>query len=227
MNHLDHLMSLIDLEGLAVVDVGAGNGKFARAFGRRGARVTGIEIDEEKVEIAKRAAHEHVRIRLGRAEALPLEERASDLVCFMFSFHHVPFDLQDAALNEAFRVLKPKGRLHVVEPRPGGPMSRVLAPLDDETEVRTTSQARLDKLDGERRFSLLSKVDYTMGLEFPDFDSYLAGMIAVDPRRAEKLPEVRAGMKAAFERLGKRTGDGIVLEEPCVAYHFEKIDDDR
>jgi SAM-dependent methyltransferase len=223
MNHLDHLTSLIDLEGRLVVDVGAGDGKFARAFARRGARVTGIEIDEDKVEIAKLADHPNVRIVLGRGEDLPLDDGSSDLVCFMFSFHHVPLALQDAALDEAWRVLKPEGRLHVLDPRPGGAMSQVLAPLDDETDVRTRSQARLDRLAEEGRFSLLSKVDYAIRRAVPDFESYLAGAVAVDPRRAEKLPPVRAEMEAVFERVGQRTDDGIVLEEPCVAYHFEKI----
>lgn len=222
MNHLEHLTSLIDLDGLALVDVGAGDGKFARAFGRRGARVTGIEIDEAKVEIARRSEHSNVRILLGRGEDLPIDDGSVDLVCFMFSFHHVPAAVQDEALDEAWRVLRPRGRLHVLEPRPGGPMSEVLAPLDDETEVRTASQARLDRLSDHGRFSLLSKVDYVMRRVIPDFQAYLDGMIAVAPRRAEKLPDVRAGMQATFDRVGKPVDDGIMVEEPCVAYHFEK-----
>lgn len=223
MNHLDHLTSLIDLKGLAVVDVGAGNGKFARAFARRGASVTGIEIDEAKVEIARQAAHPDVRILLGRGEDLPLDDRSADLVCFMFSLHHVPLPLQDEAIDETFRVLKPGGRLHVVDPLPGGPMSEVMAPLDDETEVRTRSQARLDALAGQGRFSLQSKISYAIGQTTPDFQSYLDSIIAVDPRRAAKLPEVRAEMEAAFARLGVPTDDGILLEQPCVACHFSKI----
>ena len=222
MNHLDHLTSLIDLKGLAVVDVGAGDGKFARAFARRGAGVTGVEIDDEKVEIAKQAAHPDVRILLGRGENLPLDDRSTDLVCFMFSFHHVPLALQEAAIDEVFRVLKPGGRLHVVDPLPGGPMSEVMAPLDDETEVRTRSQARLDVLAEQGRFSLQSKVSYAIGQTTPDFQSYLDSVIAVDPRRAEKLPEARSEMEAAFARLGVVTDDGILLEQPCVAYHFLK-----
>ncbi len=223
MNHLDHLTSLIDLQGLSVVDVGAGDGKFARAFARRGAKVTGVEIDDEKVEIARRAEHPDVRILLGRGEALPLGDSASDLVCFMFSFHHVPQSLQDAALDETWRVLKPGGRLHVVDPRPGGSMSEVMAPLDDETEVRTLSQARLDRLAGAGRFSLLAKTEYAIMRATADFESYLEGVIAVDPRRAERLPSGRAEMEASFARLGKKTEDGVLLEQPCVAYHFEKI----
>lgn len=223
MNHLDHLTSLIDLDGLAIVDVGAGDGKFARAFAKHGARVTGIEIDDAKVAIAKQAAHPDVRILLGRGEDLPIEDGLADLVCFMFSFHHVPDALQEAALAEAWRVLKPGGRLHVTEPRPGGPMSEVMAPLDDETEVRTKSQARLDRLADQGRFQACSKVDYPIGRATPDFETYLKSLIAVDPRRATKLPEARTQMEAAFARLGVRTDEGILLEQPCVAYHFEKI----
>lgn len=223
VNHLDHLTSLIDLDGLAVVDVGAGDGKFARAFAKRGARVTGIEIDEAKVEIARRAEHPKVRILLGRGEDLPLASGSSDLVCFMFSFHHVPQHLQDEALDEAFRVLKPGGRLHVLDPRPGGSMSEVMAPLDDETEVRTRSQARLDRLAKGGRFKPLAVTDYVTRRKTPDFETYLKGIVAVDPRRGAKLPAVRASMQAAFERLGEATEDGVLLEQPCVAYHFEKI----
>ena len=223
MNHLDHLTSLIDLDGLSVVDVGAGDGKFARAFARRGAVVTGIEIDDDKVGIARRAAHPDVRILLGRGEDLPLDDQSADLVCFMFSFHHVPLALQNAALDEVWRALKPGGRLHVVDPRPGGSMSEVMAPVDDETEVRTASQARLDRLAERGRFSLHAKTEYAITQTTPDFETYLGGVIAVDPRRAAKLPGARARMEAAFERLGARTEDGVELEQPCVAYHFEKV----
>lgn len=223
MNHLDHLTSLVDLKGLSVVDVGAGDGKFARAFARRGAEVIGIEIDDEKVEIAKLAAHPGVAILLGRGEDLPLDDRSADLVCFMFSFHHVPSALQDRALEEAWRVLRPGGRLHVLEPLPGGPMSEVMQPLDDETEVRTRSQARLDRLADCGRFALLSKTDYAVSYKSANFESYLSDIIAVDPRRAEKLPAVRAGMAATFDRLGKKTEDGVLLEQPCIAYHFKRV----
>ena len=142
----------------------------------------------------------------------------------MFSFHHVPQQLQDKALGEAWRVLKPGGHLYVLDPLPGGSMSEVMAPLDDETEVRTLSQARLDRLVSGELFSLLSRAEYTTEQATADFESYLDGIIAVDPRRAEHLSSVRSQMEASFSRLGRKTADGVLLEQPCVAYQFQKRD---
>ncbi len=223
MNHLDHLISLIDLDNIAMVDVGAGDGKFARAFARCGARVIGIEIDQEKVDIAKQSAHDNVEIRLGRGEDLPIEDESADLVCFMFSFHHIPLDTQEKALLEARRILKPEGRMHLVEPRPYGSMTEVMIDLDDEGYVLAESQKRLDQLATRGDFSRLSQAEYSMSLHAPDFDTFLGTIIAVDPRRAEKLPAVRSKMEAAFDRLAMRTEKGLTLQQPCMAHHFAKV----
>jgi SAM-dependent methyltransferase len=223
MSHLDHLSSLIDLNGLTVIDVGAGDGKFARAFARGGARVIGIEIDEDKVAIAREAAHPAVEIRLGRGETLPIEDAKADLVCFMFSFHHIPQAVQKKALLEAHRVLKPNARLHLVEPRPYGPMNEVMIDLDDESRVLNQSQQRLDRLADEGQFTRLAEDGYAIVLRTPDFETFLNRIIAVDPRRAEKLPAVQDRMKAAFHRAAVTTEDGFSLEQPCVAHHFIKV----
>jgi len=223
MNHLDHLSSLIDLQNLSVVDVGAGDGKFARAFAKRGALVIGIEIDEEKVAVAQQAAHPNVEVRLGRGEDLPIDDASSDLVCFMFSFHHVPLDVQQRSLLEAHRILKPAGRMHIVEPRPYGSMTEIMIDLVDESHVLNRSKDRLDQLEEQGAFSRLSEEGYAISRRTPDFQTFLNGIIAVDPRRAEKLPSVRSNLEAAFHRVADKTEGGFTLTQPCVAHHFEKI----
>lgn len=65
-------------------------------------------------------------------------------------------------------------------------------------------------------------MDYQMITRSADFQTYLDGVVAVDPRRAALLPGVRDEMQATFARLGRKTADGIELPQPCVAYHFQK-----
>src|ERR1041385_4731068 len=43
-----------DVHGLRILDVGCGNGYFARALSRRGARVTGIDISPRMIEHARK-----------------------------------------------------------------------------------------------------------------------------------------------------------------------------
>ena len=126
MAHLEFLKSIYELPGRNIADVGAGDGTFAKQLDQEGATVTGVEIDPEKVKNAAANLPSRIEMKVGRAESLPLESNSMDLACFFFSFHHVPIDVQDRALEEVLRILEPGGRLHVVEPFPHGSMFEVV-----------------------------------------------------------------------------------------------------
>ena len=155
MNHIEHLKSAGLLNGQTVVDVGAGDGVYSQLLSAEGARVTAVEIDPVKVAKAKSQLPTDIDVKLGAAERLPLENKSQDLVCFFFSLHHVPAGVQDAAFDEVHRVVRPGGRLHVVEPYPFGTMFDVVRMVEDETLVRTNSHKVLGQLHKDKRFNFL------------------------------------------------------------------------
>ena len=75
-------------------------------------------------------------------EATGLDSQSLDVVLFSRSLHHAQ-DM-DAALREACRILKPGGRIAVLEPDPDGPFTPVMRYVDDETAVYAQAQAALD-----------------------------------------------------------------------------------
>ncbi len=94
--------------GCQVLDVASGPGYAAGAAAALGATATGIDLAENMQALAT-ANFPNASFRLGDAEDLPFETDNFDVVTINFGVLHFPD--ADKALAEAFRVLKPGGRL--------------------------------------------------------------------------------------------------------------------
>ncbi|WP_170337313.1 class I SAM-dependent methyltransferase [Ruegeria arenilitoris] len=220
MAHIDHLKSICELEGIQVVDVGAGDGVYSRDLYVAGAKVTAIEIDPDKVAKAKEDLPKNIDVRLGAAEDLPLDSGSQDLACLFFSLHHVPVEAQNTAFTEIRRVLGSSGRLHIVEPYPYGTMFDVVRLVEDETLVRTHSHETLNHLDGVDGFRLENKKEYVLTREYPTFEAFLEKIVWPDPDRSRAYEKVSSDVEDAFNRSVETLDGKIVLHQPCAAYHF-------
>jgi SAM-dependent methyltransferase len=93
--------------GLRFLDICSGTGHLAGRAAARGAEATGVDFAAPMVEVARRNYPE-AAFRQGDAERLPLAEAAFDAAACAFGLLHLAEP--DAALAEAFRVLRPGGR---------------------------------------------------------------------------------------------------------------------
>lgn len=96
-----------EVDGLDVLDIGCGEGRFCRMLGKRGARITGIDPTEELIIEAQRRQPEAI-YHVAKAEKLPLADACIDLVVSYLSLLDIP-DYR-VAIKEMKRVLKPGGR---------------------------------------------------------------------------------------------------------------------
>ena len=104
--------------GDRVLDACCGTGDLALACARAGGRVTGLDFSERMLERARRKAPELDWVE-GDLTALPFADGSFDAATCGFGIRNVP-DLQ-AGLTELERVLRPAGRLAVLEiTRPRG-----------------------------------------------------------------------------------------------------------
>jgi ubiquinone/menaquinone biosynthesis C-methylase UbiE len=173
----DRLATLVDLApGERVLDVGCGTGSLALACKRRVGRsgtVTGIDASPEMIERARRKASnkgDGIHFEVARVESLPFPNESFDVVLSTLMMHHLPRVIRERCVSEMRRVLRPGGRLLVVDfekpaHKRGGLIARFHrhggVPLRDIVDLIGGANLRVTQIGdvgvSDLRFALASK----------------------------------------------------------------------
>jgi ubiquinone/menaquinone biosynthesis C-methylase UbiE len=107
--------------GETVLDVGCGTGTLAlEAYARVGetGRVSGVDPGPQQIARARSKAARGsfpIDFQVGVIEQLAFPDQSFDVVLSTLMMHHLPDDLKRQGLSEIARVLKPGGRLVIVD----------------------------------------------------------------------------------------------------------------
>jgi len=131
-------------KGLSVLDIGTGTGLFAEALLARGVQVTGIDPNQDLLDMAGRLVP-GAAFLAGTAETLPFGNGSFDLVWMSHVLHET--DDPQAALAEAARVAR--RRVVVIEwpyldEERGPPLAHRLEPARIEALGRQAGFARIE-----------------------------------------------------------------------------------
>jgi len=102
---------------LVIADLGAGEGTSSQLLARRASKVIAVDNSEKMVEFGSSLARAHgvknLEYRLGDLEELPVKKGEVDVAFFSQSLHHAQHPPR--ALAEAFRIVKPGGRVIILD----------------------------------------------------------------------------------------------------------------
>lgn len=105
--------------GATVLDVGCGNGIVYEFLDQKSIFYTGIDISSKLISIARLRAlkykgNSRYKFKIASIISLPFNNNSfSHVLCFAI-MHHIPsYELRDAGFKEAYRILKPGGKLCV------------------------------------------------------------------------------------------------------------------
>jgi ArsR family transcriptional regulator len=102
---------------MVIADLGAGEGTFSQLLARRSKKVIAIDNSDKMVEYGRELAAKHgvknLEYRKGDLEAVPIRDAAVDLAFFSQALHHAQHPA--LAVTEAWRILKPGGRIVVLD----------------------------------------------------------------------------------------------------------------
>jgi ubiquinone/menaquinone biosynthesis C-methylase UbiE len=115
--HLHALLALLDPNAV-VGDLGCGTGQLSALVAPHVREVIAVDGSAEMLRSARGHLKErkNVDVRLGTLEALPIDHAQLDIAMMGLVLHHVPDPV--VVLNEAARVLKPGGRLLIIDMLP-------------------------------------------------------------------------------------------------------------
>jgi ArsR family transcriptional regulator len=115
--HLAALAALAQPEW-TVGDLGCGTGQVSAALAPFVARVIAVDASGAMLQAAKKRLQtfDNIDLRRGELESLPIDDERLDAATLMLVLHHVPDP--GRALVDVARVLKPGGRLIVVDMLP-------------------------------------------------------------------------------------------------------------
>ncbi len=102
---------------MVIADLGAGEGAFALLLAQSAKKVIAVDTSAKMIEVGREQALRHgvknVEYRLGDMEEVPIEDAEADLVFFSQSLHHALHP--ERAIQEAWRILRPAGRVAILD----------------------------------------------------------------------------------------------------------------
>ena len=194
---LDTLETVLPLTGNRVLEIGCGDGRLSRDIARRCAALTAIDPDIEKIKVAEGTPYTNATFQAGSAESLVFSGNRFDVIMFPLSFHHVPPEHMETAIDEALRVMTTDGRIVWLEPEAEGPFF--------------TAEILFNACDGDERVAkaiayetILSHTGLIPVDELPDvtifeFDSVEDFITSMHPK--QNLDQLQSFLEACDYRL--------------------------
>jgi len=217
------------------LDVATGGGHVANALAPLVKQVTAYDLTEEMLKSAsdfiKGNGHSNVDFVRGDAERLPFDDESFDLVTCRIAAHHFPNIF--AFLSEAYRVLKPGGRLQVIDNvSPENPemdefYNRV-EKLRDPSHVRALSKTQWIVLMEQSKFSLETLTCFAKPFEFHSWCERM-GLTPVEQERVlseflQASEETRSffQMNVEQEDLISFVGEAAYFQATKIVQHQQK-----
>jgi SAM-dependent methyltransferase len=221
------LRELGALEGRNVLDVATGTGNLALRAAAAGASVTGLDLVQELLDIARErepVAGDAPAIAwvAGDAEALPFPDASFDVVTSIFGIQFAPRHAVTA--GELVRVLRPGGTLGLVNWTPEGMVGQMFAVLGqhlpkppafvspppswgDEAHVRELLGDAVTELTftrGVNPFRFPSTTEFATFME----DRYGPTLTAKAKLGPEAWAACAEGLLAVYDRCARSAGNG-------------------
>ncbi|OZH54533.1 methyltransferase type 11 [Hydrocoleum sp. CS-953] len=153
----------------SILDVACGTGEFERLLLNKNPtqKIIGVDISEKMLDLARKKyqAYSNVEFQKASVHSLPFESHSFDVVVCANSFHF--FDKPQVALREMKRVLKPDGKVIILDWNKDYFVCRIcdwFLQIFDPIHQQFYTQAELHQLLVSTKFKLDGSTKFRLGV---------------------------------------------------------------
>ena len=187
-----------------ILEVAAGTCGFGRKIAPFAMSVIELDATEEMLQKGKtaneKAGLRNVEYKVGLAESIPFEDGEFDIVCTRLAFHH--FENPEEVLKEMRRVLKPSGKIAVIDMIADEDEARETAnrfeTIRDNSHSKTLSKNEFMSLLKHAGMTVLYTAEHCIPIEFEKW-------ISLTELTVEDEAEIRNAVQADLQG-GPKTG---------------------
>ena len=165
-NKIALLHERFNLTNKIIVDVGSGSGRSSIALAKYAKHVIGVEPEQSMRELAQhntlKRGLKNIEYVNGRAERIPLDDDAVDVVIALTAVMYPPEDVIPAFIREARRIRKSRGTVLSIDVAPGwygGELAQVIADPAAERELQAKHRLFVDE-SGFAYWDIMQTADY-------------------------------------------------------------------
>lgn len=154
-------------EKAKILDLGCGTGRLLGVFQKKGFSITGLDLSEKMLEIAKKNFPQ-IKFVKSDMRKTRFKNNSFDALIVAYSVIHIPKKEIPATIKEFARILKPKGKLMLVIQK-GRKEKFLKEPLDENLQLFLNFMGKKEIfLQLSRRFKTLEFLERNPGKkEFP------------------------------------------------------------
>lgn len=177
------IRQIISLRNQDVLEIGCGDGRLTALLAEGPRSLIAIDPDAQRIAQAKSQVP-GVDFRVGSGEHLDCADASFDIILFTLSLHH---QNSAAALQEAYRAVKPGGCVVVVEPTEKGRLGQIDTLFHDERQEQQAAQRAIRACDFELEHYEYYDTDWVFDDLQAVYDGFAQNYDAVidEPRQAQ------------------------------------------
>jgi ubiquinone/menaquinone biosynthesis C-methylase UbiE len=169
-----YIIETLNLNNKTILELGCGAAVMTKKISQNGydRKIIACEVDKIQHDKNLKENFSNIEFKLCSAQNITLEDNSVDIIFMFKSFHHIPKEFMDDALNDIKRVLKPNGLVYISEPLFKGEQNKLVSMFHDEEEVRINAFKAIKRSIDNQTFKLFREIFFQTEITYEDFEDF-------------------------------------------------------